>query len=198
MKTKVVEAGGSLEDLQDFVNLAKESALMVSSDQQAIEQIQENFKASKKRKATSSDRLEVGSAKKPKLSKPDMIKENERNELEDEEGLEKKYQDSFCGVGHIPLDNISVAPQLRLKINPFRVQYIMQSMKKRYNPAISVLVVCSVDDSKKMNLERDKFYVVQKTKCLEAFKILDKQGDLEKMFGHKNTIYQFVMPWIDQ
>ena len=188
--TRILEAGGSLEDYKHFVALAKESALMVDSPQQAIEQIHKKFQASKKRKAASSNsqEVEVDSAKKPKLSKPDLIKENERKELEDNEGLEKKYQESFCGVGHIPLDNISVAPQMKLKINPFRVQYIMQSMKKRYNPAISVLVVCPVDDSKKMNIEKDKFYVVQKTKCLEAFKLLDKQGDFEKMFGHKGRL----------
>lgn len=157
---------------------------MVDSAQKSLEQIRKKYLSSKKRKAQT-DNLEADSIpKEPKLKKSEIVVENEKKELDDDEGLEKAYQSSFCGVAHIPLDNILISPQMSLKINPFRVQFIKSSMKKRYNPAISVLVVCPVDDSKKVDVSTDKFYVVQKVKCLEAFKELDKTGDFVNLYGH--------------
>ena len=181
------DAGGSVEDYDQFVDFAKESApadIAVSSDK-ALEELAARIQSSKKRKATTNVE-EERNPKERKLSKSDIVMKKEKQELEDELGLEKAYQSSFCGVAHIPLDNISVCPQMQLKINPFRVSYIKTSMKKRYNPSLSVLVVCPVDDGKKFDVEKDHFFVVQKVKCLVAFKELDKSGEFTGLSGHES------------
>ena len=177
----IVDIGGSIEDLKEFVAMAKESALEVPGPKEALEMVRSKVKSSRKRNLGRSGEV---TAKKPKLARAAAIQENEKKELEDVEGLEKKFQDSFCGVAHLPLDNISVPPQMELKKNPFRVEYIKLSIKKRYNPALSVLVVAPVDDTKKMDTKKDKFYVIQKVKVLQAFKLLDKDGDFEDLYGH--------------
>ena len=146
----------------------------------AFAEVVKSIQSSKKRKAVSTDGAPVDNSKQLKLSKTQNMENNERKELEDEEGLERAYQDSLCGVALVPLDNISVCPKMQLKINPFRVQYIKTSMMKRYNPALSVLVICPVNESKKIDVNKDKFYVVQKVKCLLSFKEIDKSGDLVK------------------
>ena len=192
------DAGGSVEDYDQFVEFAKESAPvdMAVSSGKALEELADRIQSSRKRKATTNNKemQEEKNPKEKKLSKSDIIMKNEKQELEDESGLEKAYQSSFCGVAHISLDNISVCPQMELKINPFRVQYIKTSMKKRYNPSLSVLVVCPVDDSKKLDVERDKFFVVQKVKCLVAFKELDKSGEFIGLNGHESRkVFCFVL-----
>ena len=185
---RITDAGGSLEDLRKFVELVKESAQMVESPDKLLAQIREKSQTVMKRKSTVSVSEAVTDVafKQPKMSKSEAIVENEKKELEDEGGLEKLYQNSLCGLAHIPLDNISVCPEMKSKMNPFRVQFIKNSMKKRYNPAISVLVVCPVNDEKKIDATHDKFYVVQKVKCLAAFKELDKVGEFKDLYGHND------------
>ena len=184
----LLEAGGSIEDFEQFVELAKQSAPMdiAKNSDNAFAEVVKSIQSSKKRKAVSTDGAPVDNSKQLKLSKTQNMENNERKELEDEEGLERAYQDSLCGVALVPLDNISVCPKMQLKINPFRVQYIKTSMMKRYNPALSVLVICPVNESKKIDVNKDKFYVVQKVKCLLSFKEIDKSGDLVKLHGHRN------------
>ena len=75
-----------------------------------------------------------------------------------------------------------------VNISDERVELIKESILKRYNPAISVLVVCPKEKSsnlrKNIDYDVDQFYVVQKVKCLLAFKKLDKVGDFVKLYGH--------------
>lgn len=118
--TCIVDNGGSVEEYQQFLKIAKESAAMVDSPAVALKQIINKFQSNRKRKSCDSENQESGesSSKAPRLSKVETVKNNERKELEDEDGLEMKYQDSFCGVAHIPLDNISVPPQMQLSRYP--------------------------------------------------------------------------------
>ena len=46
----------------------------------------------------------------------ERIELNEKKELEDEQGLEVRFQNSLNGVAHIPLDNISIPNQLNENI----------------------------------------------------------------------------------
>ena len=183
-KASIVAAGGSLEEIRQFVKAAKESALMVESAEKSLEEIAKNVNPSRKHKASTEVPF-----KHPKLSRTEIVVEKEKEELEDLDGLEKDYQNSLMGVAHVSLENISVSQEMQVKVNPFRVQFIMASMRKRYDPAISVLVVCPVDqdsycDGK--NVDDNKFYVVQKVKCLIAFQELDKTGEFVKLSGHQN------------
>ena len=63
--------------------------------------------------------------------------QREENEIQDEEGIEHKYINSYVGVAHVELKNISVLAEMKVKINPLRVQYIKSSMRKKYDPTLS-------------------------------------------------------------
>ena len=95
-----------------------------------------------------------------KIIKKDNVEAAELRELEDKGGLESMYQVSMSGVAHIPLDNIHVSPMMEVNVNKDRVRFIANSIRKRYNPALSVLVVCPADNTKKMDVKQDKFFVV--------------------------------------
>ena len=43
-----------------------------------------------------------------------------------------------------------------------------------------------VNGTKKIDFKNQKFYVVQKIKCLKAFKDLDEVGEFSKLYGHKS------------
>ena len=61
-----------------------------------------------------SKRINVeGGEESAKLSRRQYVELCEKRELEDDEGLEKSYQANFCGLGHIPLKNIEIPPQLQ-------------------------------------------------------------------------------------
>ena len=81
-----------------------------------------------------------------------------------------------------------------MKINPFRVQFIMNSMRKCYDPSLSILVVCPVDTKEVKNVQSCKYYVVQKIGCLKAFKELDKTEEFTTLYGHrKGTVLCYIL-----
>ena len=180
---------------EEFVSFVIESAPIVISKsfEDAWSEVSRGIDGSKKMKVDSS-LANSQPPKKAKVTKSEILVNNEKQELDDESGLEKAYQESYCGVAQIPLDNISVCPDMKMKVNPFRVEFIKASMKKRYNPALSVIVVCPVDDKKKVDVGRDKFYVIQKVKCLLAFKKLDSTGEFVTKQGHEDRkVLAFVL-----
>ena len=68
-------------------------------------------------------------------------------------------------MAHVPIENISVSVEMELKVNKFRVKMIEESMRKRYDPSQSVLVVCPEVDGSNFdgdNVEKLKFFVIQK------------------------------------
>ena len=107
--------------------------------------------------------------------------------MEDKDWLEHEYKNTFVGICHNPIDDISVSNDML--DCPFSVEYIVQSMRKYYDPSLSILVVCPVDPAGtvgqdgKVDVTRE-FYVVQKVKCFKAFQKLDKTGEFRKLSGH--------------
>lgn len=180
--TEVEANGGSLSELRNFINVAKESAIFGDSVQEAYAEVFKFAETKRKRKSDG-----VGS-KPIKLSKKAAIENNEKAELEDPEGLEKKLQSSYLGCTWIPLDNISVSKELNIKPNIYRVFNIMQSMKSKYDPSQTIIVVAPKDDTQILELKNlssdQKFVVVQKVHTLNAFKDLDKKGEFAKLTGH--------------
>ena len=183
------EMGGSLSEFRQLITYAKDGAQMVESMTKSLDKIRQFYNQGRKRKILGSSECEVSNKKNPSEScevrgKPESIAKAEMKELEDQDGLAKTYQKSLCAIGHIPLDNISVSSSMEVKVSDDRVEYIKESILKHYNPALSVLVVCPVNNGKKIDYNEDKFFVVQKIKVLLAFKKLDKAGDFEKLYGH--------------
>ena len=150
---------------------------MVDSSEMEQNDIAQNsiakyFQPIKKRKPTDD------SPKVTKLSKTETIEENEKKELEDagEGGLETLYSYSLVGFAHVLLSNISISPEMQVKVNNFRVMFSKTSMKKRYDPSKAVLVICPEQDGTHVdvrNVKDMKFFVVQKVHCLRAFQEFD-------------------------
>ena len=204
------DVGGSIDELMEFIISARESALEVYDQENALDLFRTNLKHPLKRKIeySKSPNLKENSGmasemnddslnETSRLTKVKYIEVCERKELEDGDGLEKVFQSSFCGLGQIPIDNIEIPPQLETIVasNTDRVEFIKTSIRKRYNPASSTLVVCpvnlplkmiDVNGTRKIDFKNQKFYVVQKIKCLKAFKDLDEVGEFSKLYGHKS------------
>jgi hypothetical protein len=180
--------GGSMEDFAEFVRFANENAQVVKATSIEGQDISTFF--SKKRKS-------VESNKTPKKSKAATIDDMEDKELKDKEGLEKEYSQSFVGLANIPLENISVSGELDVKVNKFRVYSVVQSMRKRYDPSMSVPVVCPADVNTAVdlrNVKNQKFFVVQKIHAVEAWKELQKSGEFKQLPSHQNgTVLCFVL-----
>ena len=169
----IEENGGSLAELIGFVKEAKESAVFG-----------EAFKVSTAKRKISDD----GAGSKPKkMNTKALIDNNEKLEIDDPEGLEKKFQRCYRGLARIPLDDISVSKELNIKPNLYRVCIVAQSIKAKYDPAQCIVVVAPVEDGQDLDLENldgRKFVVVQKIHAVMALKDLDKKGEFCKLTGH--------------
>ena len=176
---QVVESnGGSLVELRGFIQTARESATVVNSVKEGHTDM---VTKGEKRK------VPVGVVKPAKMSKIATALHNQKQEIEDPEGLESQFSKSYLGAAWVPLDNISTAKDL-MKIYIFRVYKIMDSLKQRYDPSQAVLVVCP-KEGEEVNMEQvedQEFIVVQKCHTLAAFKELDKTNEFEKLPGHGN------------
>ena len=189
----LVKNGGSLAEFQDFVKLAYESAEDVElpdPEKDPSGDISKFFLPGKRKSQNPNSRA-------PKKSKAATIDENEQRELTDEEGLEKEYQNSFVGMVSIPLDNISISEDLKIKLCQFRVYKIVESIQKKYDPSQSIPVVCPADDQSAIdlkNVEKKKYMVVQKIHLVSAFKELNKSGKFGQLPSHsKKTVLCFVI-----
>ena len=183
----VVSNGGSLSELRYFIQVTEENATFGDTTQAAFAEVLKSCENKKKRKTDP-----VGT----KSSKKASIASNEKMELEDPEGLEKKYQSTYMGVVWIPLDNISISKELNIKPNIFRVCRIKQSLKLKYDPSQSVIVVAPEDDVEELDVKncRQKYVVVQKVHTLCAFKDLDNVGEFVKLTGHSHRkVLSFVV-----
>jgi hypothetical protein len=183
--------GGSLSDLRECITFSKEYATFGESRKEAIAEVFKSSEPSRKRKS------DVDESKPPKVSKKAALDINEKSELEDPEGLEKKYQSLFISVVWIPLNNVFLSKSLNIKPNIYRVCKIVESMKYRYDPSQAVLVVAPEDDTEKIDVDNpgteQTFVVVQKIHTYCAYKELDKCGQFEKMSGHKEKVLCFVV-----
>ena len=130
-------------------------------------------------------------------SKIELIDEREKVELNDADGLEKMYQNSFLGLANISLDCLSISPDLMENLNNNRVENIKISMVKRYDPSLNIPVVCPKDGQSVINLEKIEnieFMVIQKIHSVQAFKKLDAEGKFAYLIGHENrTVPCFVL-----
>jgi hypothetical protein len=184
---EVENNGGSLTELRDFIKVAEENATFGDTAQDAFAEVFKSGENEKKRKSDS-----VGT----KPTKKASIVINERTELEDPDGLEKKFQNSYMGVAWISLDNISVSKELNIKPNIYRVCKIKESLKFKYDPSQTVVVVAPEEDTERLDLKNldQKFIVVQKVHTLAAFKDLDQTGEFEKLTGHsKRKVLCYVV-----
>jgi hypothetical protein len=185
----LINNGGTLKQFLELVDAALKSAVVVDAEVMQNNPISNFFQVGQKRSQDNSSQSK-------KKSKVQIRTENEDKEIEDETGLEKEYQRSYLGLAEIPLENISVAPELKSQINIIRVHTVVGSMRK-YDPSLSVLVVCPEDFNNPVDLtdvKNVKFHCIQKIHTLEAFHQLDKDGKFTKLTGHSmRTVICYVI-----
>ena len=187
----IVKNGGTLADYLEFIKLANESAKPVENKSGASGDISQFFVKKSKPAATGT---------KSKKSKLEIIDDSENSELRDPGGIEQEYKNSIEGMANIPLVNISIPEELGVKVNPFKVYKIKESIMKRYDPSLTVPVLCPVDARDGIDLQNSqktrmqKFYVVQKIHTIQALKELEKDGKFTQLISHGNsTVVCFVL-----
>ena len=173
----IKKAGGTLEDYRKFVNLAKTFSTDVeqttANSSEANRTLDEDTSRSSRKRNHSDGKNDNDVSKK---SKWEQIVFNETAELTDNDGFEVAYLESHSSASHIPLSNISVPVELEDEICAERVKSIQESMLKRYCPALSVLVVCQVDESRDLKDVTQQFYVVEKMHCFKALEAMMEAG----------------------
>ena len=186
---ELLQCGGSRSELENFIGLAK-------AHSKDVDEVQSILAHKSKGKRLIDDDTQDKVLKPPKLSNAVMINNNEKKENEDPKGLEKKMQDSYVMLAWIPLDSISV-PKDIIKVNPYKVQYIMNSIQSKYDPTLTTIKVCPVDDSNKVtedNIGDREFFVIQKVHTLMAFKELDKMEGFKNLIGHeKRQVLAYII-----
>ena len=183
-EAELEEDGGSLAEYKEFINLVKENArATIGKNCESAEEANEKGDGRKKRKSNNSGEEAM------KKSKVNIINDNEKIELEDECGLEKQFKQCYIGFINIPLENLTVASELKSIVNMYRVYGIMSSIRSRYDPSQAVIVVCPEDDTAPPDLSNVgelKFMVVQKIHTFLAFEELSKKGEFRKLTGHSS------------
>ena len=177
----ITKAGGSLVDYREFVNLAKTFSTHVEQSTESNRTSDEDTSRSSRKRKPSDGKNDNDVSKK---SKWEQIVFNETTELTDNDGFEVAYLESHSSASHIPLSNISIPEELEDEICAERVKSIQDSMLKRYCPALSVLVVCQVDESKDIKDLTQQFYVVEKMHCFKALEALKEAGKFQSLPGH--------------
>ena len=184
--------GGSLDEYKQFINLVKDNARdAIGKNCESVEEANEKGDGRKKRKSNNSGEQGL------KKSKVNIVNDNEKKELEDMGGLEKQFKQCYIGYANIPLANLTVASELKEIVNMIRVYGIVSSIRSRYDPSQTVLVVCPEDDTAPPDLENlgeQKFMVVQKIHTFLAFEELSKKGEFRKLTGHESgTVLCYVL-----
>ena len=166
--------GGSVTEYRDFRKVVKECSNEVSkTGDVSLEMARKRADGRKKRKPE-------GKTTEPekKKSKTAILNDDEKFELEDSAGLEQKYTSSFIGLVNIPLKNLKIPSELKNMVNIYRVYRIMSSMKSKFDPSQTILVVSPEDDSKPPSLRdigSQRFLVVQKIHTFSAFQQLEER-----------------------
>ena len=157
----------------------------------SMDDIRKYFATTVKRKANENN------APTAKLSRNAQMEANEKQELEDESGLEVEYKKSFVGMTRVPLANIKICPGMESLVNQNRVEFVMSSIRKKFDPSLNVLVIITAEQNISLDLKnvgQTKFFAVQKLHTLQALNNLEKTGEFSKMFGHEdNSVCCFVL-----
>ena len=189
VEDEIIQNGGSMVDYLEFIKYALESAVDVAAASKDGQDITRFFEPKRKSSEPHS--------KATKKSKAAIIDDNEAEELTDADGLETEFKDNYVGMANVPLENLSISSDLDVKLTMFRVYRIISSMEKKYDPSLTIAVVCpmegqTVTDLK--NVANQRFVVIQKIHTVAAFKEMDKSGGFSKLTSHQNrTVLCFVL-----
>ena len=161
----LIRLGGSLLEYVEFVNSAVENAAVIGAKDEDLK----ISPATKKRKLT-----DYYNKSNKKMSSTEKTEQNYQQMVTEEGGLEKSVVSAYVKHRSIPLEKLSVSPQLYLPINQVKVNEIAESMMDRLE--VSQLVVSVIP----VNLERferegedEGYYVVHGVHRYLALKKVD-------------------------
>ena len=180
------ELGGSLAEYEAFVKAAEENPLDVGGEKAVNvggEQDQgSGFKISPASTKKITDFFNINNEK--KLSRSEKVEDNYRHMLSEEGGLEKSVVSSYVNFQSIPLDKLSVSPDMFLLMNQTKVNEIAESMLDRYDPSQVVVSVVPADlIGFEIDGSNDNFWVIHGRHRLEALKKLDEMRKLQDLPG---------------
>ena len=182
-------ADGSCDSVEDDATILNDYESFVSA---AIENAREiTRKSTDIRSYFGTKRKSDSDVNHGRKSKATIVLEREMTELQDNDGLEREYQQSFVGLTNIPLENINIAADLESKVNNNRVDLIIESMLVKYDPSLTIPVVCPEDGQAVLDLKNvkdQKFSAIQKIHTIAALKKLDKEGKFCNMISHKKRM----------
>ena len=165
----VEEKGGSLKQLEEFIEKAKNCADIVPSRADIIENVQ----GGKRKRKSQEVRMNV----KIKKTKEEKIEESKKEVLS---GLEKNLKNCYVGRVDVSLDLLSVSPKIGLPISNLKVLCMAKSFETEFDPSLAAVTVCPADPSTfdKHKLGQTSYHVIHGRHRLEALKKLDKDGKL--------------------
>ena len=186
----LVQLGGSLQDYETFIKAAISSALDVSGGgkEEAL-----NISPAVKRRIT--DFYNKTGSKK-KLTRKEQVEDNYRTMLGEERGLEKSITDSYVNFQSIPVENLSVSPNMFLLMNQVKISEIADSMIDRYDPSQMVLSVVPSDlEAFERDGTSDSFWVIHGRHRYQALKKIQRMNKLQELpgFPSDRTIQCFVL-----
>ena len=174
-----------LKDFQEFYDSAIDSAKVLTRSTDDIR----TFFDSKRKNVTDSN------VRRKRFNK-EIIDEREKKELMDNNGLEKQYYESLFGLANVPLANLKIHPGLLKQLSQARVESIISSMEKRFDPSLNVPVICPDKGQVVTDLNEVgelEFLVITKIHTVKALMDLDSKGQFMTLASHESgTIPCFV------
>ena len=113
-----------------------------------------------------------------KLSKMEEVDVSFAKECADKSGLEKRLTSEYVGWGSISIDKLKCNDGVSLSINQQKVGFLAESLMKRFDPSLAVLLV--VEDAEGNNGE---YFVLHGNHLLCALKQLDTAQHFEELPG---------------
>ena len=179
---ELMKLGGTEEDLVNFVQNANLSAVEVGHS------------SSIKRS------LEVGkdAPQHRKKNKSAEVKFNE--EVDDREGLERKYSDSFSCSLDLEISSLEVDPILRTRVNFFHVEGLKTEMLRRFDPTLLCIAVRPQDVSKfdPENPQLSRYCVIQGVHSFRALQSFQKENKLHRLPGMANGMVTVIVVNVEE
>ena len=171
---------GSVKELVDFIDLAKEHAIIIGANVTEEGRVDLLNPIIKQKRI--SDYYAADTPPK-KMNKSEAVEHNFRKESQDVTGLEQQLVSKYSGFVKISLDKLSVSEKLALPVNDMEVAALAESMSQRFNPALCVLTVTGEDE---VFDDDNNYSVIDGVHRLKALKLLDSQGRFDQLPGIKD------------
>ena len=171
----LVRLGGSLLEYEEFVISAVENVAVIGAKDEGLK----ISPATKKRKLT-----DYYNKSNKKMSGTEKTEQNYQQMVTEEGGMEKSVVSAYVKHRSIPLEKLSVSPQLFLPINQVKVNEIAESMMDRLEVSQLVVSVIPVDLEKfEREGEDEHYYVVHGVHRYLALKKVDTINRTRPVLG---------------